>query len=399
MSFRYLIRSASLLPLVLSACGDLPEPFLGNPGATARRLAMPAAPMLAVPPPAKALLDPRATEDFAELLVSNLQKQEVPTLAREPHKTDWRLAVTAERKSDQVIARYAVQDPSGHEQGALNGSPINASAWTAGETKALAQAAQDAVPKIVALMMSIRATRDKADPNSLVNRVAKLYVPEVTGAPGDGDAALTREIRAKLAQAGPLVQLTPSEADFRVKGTVVVTPLPKGQQQVEIAWTVTRPSGAVTGKVSQLNAVPAGSLDHYWGDVAVMVAQEAAGGIDRVVEQFIGRDGTAVGHDTAPGKTAGPVTGQTKGDTATQDKPATPDKPAAPGKLATTDGSSNRQKSAASGHEAEAGTSSAQAAPTTSKKVVGEDDLAALIKQISRHSSPRPASASRAPPP
>ena len=28
-----------LSPLLLAACGDLPEPFLGNPGATARRLA------------------------------------------------------------------------------------------------------------------------------------------------------------------------------------------------------------------------------------------------------------------------------------------------------------------------------------------------------------------------
>jgi hypothetical protein len=75
-----------------------------------------------------------------------------------------------------------------------------------------------------------------------------------------------------------------------VKGDVTVTPIPKGQQRIEIAWTVTRPSGVVVGKVSQLNAVAAGSLDLYWGDIAVVVAQEASGGINTVVERFIGRE-------------------------------------------------------------------------------------------------------------
>ena len=290
MLLRSLARLALLLPLVVSACGDLPEPFLGNPGATARRLAVPATPMLAVPPPSHALLDAQADGDFADLLALSLQKEEVPTLAREPRKDDWRLAITAERKGDEVVPRYAIQDPSGHEEGAITGGAFPASGWTSGASRTLGQAAQDAVPKIVALMMSIRATRDRADPNSLMHRIAKIYVPDVTGAPGDGNQALTKQIRARLAEIGPLVQRSPENADFIVKGTVTISPLPKGQQQVEIAWTVTRPSGVVTGKVSQLNAVPAGTLDQYWGDVALVVAQEAAGGIDRVVERFIGRE-------------------------------------------------------------------------------------------------------------
>ena len=46
-----------LLPLLaLVGCGDLPEPFLGNPGATGRILAQPPTPRLAVPPPGNALL-------------------------------------------------------------------------------------------------------------------------------------------------------------------------------------------------------------------------------------------------------------------------------------------------------------------------------------------------------
>ena len=183
--------------------------------------------------------------------------------------------------------------------------PSSPPAGQTGAPSTLGPAAQDAAPKILALMLSIRRTRDRANPNSLVNRAAKLFVPIVTGAPGDGDTALTRMIRADLAQFGPLVQLTPDGADFIVTGTVTVSPLPKGQQQVEIAWIVTWPNGKVVGKVSQLNSVPAGSLDAYWGDVASAVAQEASGGIYAVVERFIDSNKTAPQEANAPGQPAG----------------------------------------------------------------------------------------------
>jgi hypothetical protein len=288
---RFLLRLATVLPLLLAACGDLPEPFLGNPGATARRLAVPATPLLAIPPPSGILLNERDSGAFAGQLAVGLQREEVPTLVREPQKTDWRLAITAGQRGDKVVARYAILDPSGHEQGAIDGTPVAAAGWVAGAPWVLNQAAQEAVPKVLALMMSIRATRDRANPNSLMNRAAKLFVPEVTGAPGDGNTMLTKLVRAQIAAFGPLVQVTPEGADFTVKGEVVVSPLPNAQQQVEIVWTVTRPSGVLVGKVSQLNSVPAGSLNLYWGEVAAVVAQEASGGIDRVVERFIDRGG------------------------------------------------------------------------------------------------------------
>jgi hypothetical protein len=390
MIFRSLVRITLLLPLVLAACGDLPEPFLGNPGVMGRRLAAPTTPMLAVPPPPKALLGAQASADFADLLALSLQRDEVPTLAREPQKLDWRLAVTAERRGDDVVPRYAIQDPSGHEQGAIDGGHVAASGWTAGADKILGQAAQDAVPKIVALMMSIRATRDRADPNSLLHRVAKLYVPDVTGAPGDGNIALTKQIRAKLAEFGPLVQLTPDGTDFYVKGTVVMSPLPKGQQQVEIAWTVTRPSGVVTGKVSQLNAIVAGSLNQYWGDVAVVVAQEAASGVDRVVERFINRDGTDIGQDASAGKTAGPAT-----------PPVPPPLPAAAlggssvqGKAAVPDAGNGPVKTAAPGKPVGPGPGVASAhgagKATAAGKAARGDDLGALIKQLDHKHRGRP---------
>jgi hypothetical protein len=113
-------------------------------------------------------------------------------------------------------------------------------------------------------------------------------------------------IRSDLAQFGPLIQLTPDGADFIVTGKVTMAPLPGGQQQVEIAWTVTWPNGKVVGKVSQLNSVPVGSLDLYWGDVAGAVAQEASGGINAVVERFIDSNKEASGEGKATAQGGAP---------------------------------------------------------------------------------------------
>ena len=274
---------------LLSACGDLPEPFKGNPGFTARRLAVPADTRLVVPPPTDALLPNDAATAFVNLLAEALQKEDVPALAQPPRKYDWLLSVTAVRRDDKIVPHFAILDASGKDQGSVDTTPVPAAAWSAGWPATLGKTAGEAAPRVVALMTSIRAIRDRADPTSLLNRIAKLYVPEVTGASGDGNLTLTKLIRARLGELGPLVQLTPEDADFTVQGKVVLTPAGGGNQRVEVVWTVTRPSGVVSGKVSQLNLLPAGSLDHYWGDVAGAVTQEAAPGINTVVERFIGR--------------------------------------------------------------------------------------------------------------
>ena len=88
-------------------------------------------------------------------------------------------------------------------------------------------------------------------------------------------------MRRHLAALGPMVQDDANGADFIVQGNVRLVPIPGGQQRVEIQWVVKAANGDERGKVVQLNNIPAGSLNHYWADVAVVVATEAAGGCKR----------------------------------------------------------------------------------------------------------------------
>jgi hypothetical protein len=63
-----------------------------------------------------------------------------------------------------------------------------------------------------------------------------------------------------------------------------VVPTGRGRERVEIAWIVTRSDGRELGRIAQLNEVPAGSLRGLWGEIAIVVAEEAAGGVRQVLD-------------------------------------------------------------------------------------------------------------------
>ncbi len=299
-------RLALLLCCVLSACGDLPEPFLGNPGATAQRLARPLTPLLAVPPGTDTLLPDAANQELAKQIATALQATEVPAIVQAPAKTDWRVITRAERDGEYVMPLFSVRDPQGKEEGSAEGEKVPLATWATADKAMLQQVAAEAAPRIGAVLTSIRVAHDKADPNSLYNRPAKVLVSDVTGAPGDGDQSLTQQMRARLAVLGPVVLTTPTGADFIVQGKVVMVPIQKRQQRVEIQWVVSTPSGDERGRVVQLNEIPAGTLNHYWGDVAVVVATEASSGVNDVILRQSGHDPNATRHSSKSAATDSP---------------------------------------------------------------------------------------------
>ncbi len=279
---------ALLLPL-LASCGDLPQPFLGNPGAVGRVLSQPPTPRLAVPAPDDALLSDEASRKFADALAAGLQTEEIPAFAETPHSTDWRLITSAHMEGSSVVPVFKVVDPTGKDRGQIAGAPVATQDWASSAPATIGTAATEAAPKISNLLTSIQTAAMHADPNSLYNRPAKVQVADVTGAPGDGDLALTKQLKTKLAALGPMVQDSATGADFIVQGDVKMVPIPGHQERVEIQWSVKNASGDERGKVVQLNEIPAGSLDHYWADVAMVVATEAAGGVNDVILRQSGR--------------------------------------------------------------------------------------------------------------
>ncbi len=286
MSWRSL---ALLLPLLaLASCGDLPRPFEGRPGALASRLAQPPPARLAVVTPDQALLTTASAAQYAAAVATAMQEEALPAVAEPARPGDWRLELLAELRGAQVIPSFRVRDPAGIEKGRAEASPVPAAAWADAAPETLRRAGREAAPTLAALLAGIEAARREADPTSLVNRPVRVQLRPVTGAPGDGNRSLARHMRDQLAMLGMVVQEKPESADYAVAGQVSVTDMASGQQQVEILWKVADARGAEAGQVAQLNQVPRGTLAGLWADVAMVVAQEAAGGVRDVIRNQTG---------------------------------------------------------------------------------------------------------------
>jgi hypothetical protein len=286
--------------LALAGCGDFPRPFMGNPGATARRLAVPPPPRLLVPVPTDAMLTDAASKQFADALAAALLDHEVPAVADSPRHDDWRLVVHAQLRGKNVVPVFTVLDPKGADQGKTEGVPVPAAAWSGATPAMLKQTAQADAPGIGTLLTHIEAALMQADPNSLYYRAAHVMVAAVTGAPGDGDFSLTAQMRDKLSHLGPVVQDTPQGADFLLHGQVKVVPIAGNQERVEIQWLLFDAQNHDLGRIIQLNEIPAGTLNGFWGDVAVVVAQEASAGVEEVIERNSGHEKKAA-DASAPG--------------------------------------------------------------------------------------------------
>ena len=118
--------------------------------------------------------------------------------------------------------------------------------------------------------------RRQSDPRSLANRPERAAVTEVTGAPGDGNIMLLRLMRDKLSARGQVVQESTVGVDFTIKAVVNETPINARTRRIEIVWLVHNARNEEVGKIVQANDIPAGTLDRHWGDVAVVVTEEAA---------------------------------------------------------------------------------------------------------------------------
>ncbi len=286
-------RLASLLPLaavlLLAGCGDLPQPFAGRPGATALRLANPPPVRLVIPAPTAALLPPPDAAALAHDLTNALVAQELPAFAEAPQPGDWQIRVTAELTASTVTPRFELYDAGQHQKGQISGTAIPASAWASANPAVLQQAAAEAAPQITALLRAVDASIKQSDPNSLYNRPARIFLAGVTGAPGNGNMSLARQMKIKLPDTGDLVVGFAQSADFTVRGVVRLTQLAGHQQQIEIHWLVYDRAGKEAGDVAQGHDIEQGSLDHMWGDVAEAVAGEAAGGVHDVITNWSGR--------------------------------------------------------------------------------------------------------------
>ena len=274
-------RLPLLLALLVAACQPLPHPFARD-----------------VPPPA--LLSPRDSAgvyvapvagapapvagDLAEAMASALRDADIPASTRGRNKGSYELRGAA---SEQALPGDRIEVSVDWELRAADGRSLG-HAPSAAEQSAAGWPSSDTVaPAIVAAATpAIRRLVQDDPPIAAAAPDPAVALRPVTGAPGDGGRALTRAMEDALRRARVVLAAPGAEAaTFILTGTVTMSPAAAGQQQVQIGWALLRGDGHEIGRVSQANAVPAGSLDGAWGDVAYAVATAATPGVVALIER------------------------------------------------------------------------------------------------------------------
>jgi hypothetical protein len=297
--FRFLLLGLALLP---AACGDFPEPMMGYPGRMGMILAHPPPQRIVVPVPHRALLDDASASVFATDLTNSLVAQTIPAFAQKPDRGDWVLAATASLTGDLVTPTYSIVDPRGHVQGHITGTPLPSSAWANGDAATLGEAATAVGPRLASLLSDIDAALKENDPHSLYNRPPRVEFFGMKGAPGDGDQSLAKEMRKDLPGLGVVLVDQRDTADYLVRGASRLSTVDANTQHIDIMWTVQTADGKEVGKVTQPHDFPKGSLDTYWGDVAVVAVSAAAPGVKEVIDNNIGK--RAAPHPSPAAKTS-----------------------------------------------------------------------------------------------
>ena len=271
-----------LLPLLAcsaAACQPLPHPFAGD-----------------VPP--AALLSPRDSAgiyvapvagapqpvagDLAEAMAKALRDADIPASTRGRNKGSYELRGAAREETlpgdrVEVTVDWELLAADGRS---LGHAPSAAEQPTGGSDTVAPVIAAAAAPAIRKLVQD-EPPAATAQPDPAVS------LRPVTGAPGDGGRSLTRAMEEALRHARVVLATPGGDApSFVLTGTVTMSPADSSKQQhVRIGWALLRGDGSEIGQVSQENAVPAGSLDGAWGDIAYAVATAAAPGVVALIER------------------------------------------------------------------------------------------------------------------
>lgn len=138
---------------------------------------------------------------------------------------------------------------------------------------------QDAASRIKSLL----DTDDQIRPRLRTKVV--IFLSSIDGAPGDGKSSLRKAMRSALNYLGIDATSELRDNAMSVLGSVSTTRFLKNDL-VEVHWSLIGNDGVELASVVQRNAVPRGSLDGNWGDVAIAIAESGAQSLALLIENY-----------------------------------------------------------------------------------------------------------------
>ena len=271
-----------LMALAISACGSVPQPFRPSSDQPPNELIRLGPETAGIEVdlirgttlPMAALISTYVSDAFLD---RDIPAAPAPSLRRGFILTGYATRNTTDASIPYVIQiHWTLKNRDGttvgtHLQG-ITGPYVD---WENGSERVLVEAADGTAASISRLILG--ASADIIEGKT----VEGIWVGPVRGAPGDGNTALRRALRLALKGQGQTLHDTAPEAAARILGRVNLSEVNETTENIAIVWEVLRPDGTTVGKASQENAIPKGSLNGPWGQVA---AYATAAVVSAVIE-------------------------------------------------------------------------------------------------------------------
>ena len=250
----------------MASCGKLPRPF--EPGVNDRanpllRLSdsrgVVVAPIYDAPPELAAPL--------ADAVAEGLRLHDIPATAADTLNAGnllegWYRTVASHAGRVLVIVFWRLSDPDGTELFALESRKLVLVKTLARKPElGLNEFSNDIVLAVARAMIGDH-------PNGRAGRGLTVKLGQISGAPGDGSAALKRAVRAVLRRADISVAAQTEDAIAHLEAQIEVKAQSRNQDQVRLVWTIRDSKQKVIAVLKQQNVVSKGRLDRRWGPVA-----------------------------------------------------------------------------------------------------------------------------------
>ncbi len=210
---------------------------------------------------------PGVAGPLADIMAAALRRANIPATTGSAIKNGYLLEGEAnfsqtDAKQGEISIAWTVSDDQGKTVDRLETRHVaDTESWQSGSRLVLNGLAENAVPRIAALLQSsLPAIAQAARPT--------IGVIAIEGAPGDGNEALKNAFEAVLRNAGLPVVADGKLAAIQVFGKVNVAPNGNGQEKLEIEWTLRKPDGGEIGSMKQTNTIEAGKTKVRWGSLA-----------------------------------------------------------------------------------------------------------------------------------
>ncbi len=198
-----------------------------------------------------------------------------PDAARHKLSYIWDVTDTSGKRVHRITGEEVLSSkPGGNPWAAIQDQTLQKIAVSTVGNLATWLPTQSSAATPVSAPATTRKPAPTARPQAKSSEILAL-VPDVRGAPGDGNRSLAKAMRGQLQKKGIKLARNSSSSTVTVAGQVSMGRPSGGQQTIEINWRLTRTDGKPVRSVVQKNKIPQGSLDGPWGDIANAAAAAA----------------------------------------------------------------------------------------------------------------------------